>query len=91
MRKFGGPGAEKLAAAVAIFGMFNVPFLYVSVNIWRTIHPKTSVVPTLPTGMPGPFWFCVAAYMLLMALLIAMRLQLEERRAALDALYLEED
>jgi heme exporter protein C len=91
VRKFGGPGSEKLAAALGIFGMFNVPFLYVSVNIWRTIHPKTSVVPSLPSGMPGPFWFCVLAYLLLMTLLIAARVQLEERRAALDALYLEEE
>jgi len=91
VRKFGGPGSEKLAAAISIFGMFNVPFLYMSVNIWRTIHPKTSVVPSLPTGMPGPFWFSVAAYLLLMALLIQMRMQLEQRRAALDALFLEDE
>ena len=91
VRKFGGPGSEKLAAAIGIFGMFNVPFLYMSVNIWRTIHPKTSVVPSLPTGMPGPFWFSVTAYMLLMLLLIQMRVQLEQRRAALDALYLEDE
>jgi heme exporter protein C len=91
IRKFGGPGSEKLAAAIGIFGMFNVPFLYMSVNIWRTIHPKTSVVPSLPSGMPGPFWFSVAAYLLLMTLLIQMRVQLEARRAELDALYLEEE
>lgn len=91
VRKFGGPGSEKLAAAIGIFGMFNVPFLYMSVNIWRTIHPKTSVVPSLPAGMPGPFWFSVAAYMLLMTLLIYLRIQLETRRAALDALFLEDE
>ena len=91
VRKFGGPGSEKLAAAIGIFGMFNVPFLYMSVNIWRTIHPKTSVVPSLPTGMPGPFWFSVAAYMLLMTLLLYLRIQLETRRAALDALFLEDE
>jgi heme exporter protein C len=91
VRKYGGPGSEKLAAAMAIFGMFNVPFVYMSVNIWRTIHPPTSVVPTLPAGMPGPFWFCAAAFMLLCALLLTLRAQLEHRRAALDALYLEEE
>jgi heme exporter protein C len=91
VRKFGGPGSEKLAAAIGIFGMFNVPFLYMSVNIWRTIHPKTSVVPSLPAGMPGPFWFSVAAYMVLMTLLIYLRIQLETRRAALDALFLEDE
>ena len=60
VRRFGGPGAEKLAAAMAVFGMANVPFVYISVNIWRTIHPTTRVVPTLPGGMRGPFWFCAA-------------------------------
>src|SRR5947209_2228853 len=35
VRKYGGPGSDKLAAAMAIFGMANVPFVYVSVNIWR--------------------------------------------------------
>jgi len=91
VRKFAGPGSEKLAAAMAIFGMFNVPFVYMSVNIWRTIHPKTSVVPTLPGGMPGPFWFCVAAFLSLCALLITARLHLENERALLDALYLDEE
>jgi heme exporter protein C len=91
VRKFGGPGSDKLAAAVAIFGMFNIPFLYMSVNIWRTIHPPTSVVPTLPRGMPGPFWLSVAAFLTLCALLITLRSELEHRRAALDAMYLEDD
>ena len=50
VRKYGGPGSDKLAAAMAIFGMVNVPFVYMSVNIWRTVHPNTSVVPTLPAG-----------------------------------------
>src|SRR5438309_9352585 len=47
VRKYGGPGSEKLAAAVGIFGAAVSPFVYVSVNIWRTIHPKTSVVPDI--------------------------------------------
>src|SRR5262249_13961698 len=59
VRKYGGPGSDKLAAAMAIFGMFNVPFVYESVNIWRTVHPKTTVVPTLRAGMFGAFWISV--------------------------------
>jgi heme exporter protein C len=91
VRKYGGPGSDKLSAAVGIFGMVNVPFVYESVNIWRTVHPKTSVVPQLARsapGMAGPFWFCVLAYMLLFLLLLTARLHLERRRAALDELYL---
>src|SRR5919201_1903042 len=81
VRKYGGPGSDKLAAAMAIFGMFNVPFVYVSVNIWRTIHPKTTVVPTLGPGMRGAFWFCVLAFMALYAALLAARVRLENERA----------
>ena len=47
LRRYGGPGSDKLGAGLALFGMANVPFLYISVNVWRTIHPRTSVVPTL--------------------------------------------
>ena len=88
LRKYGGPGAEKLAAGVGIFGAANIPFVYYSVNWWRTIHPKTTVVPTLGPGMRGTFWFCVAAFMLLMVLIVAARVRLERQRALVDDLYL---
>jgi heme exporter protein C len=88
VRRYGGPGAERLAAAVALFGMANVPFVYWSVNVWRTLHPKTSVIPTLQAGMRGTFWFCVAAFLLLSVVILALRTELEKRRQELDALYL---
>jgi heme exporter protein C len=88
LRKFGGPGSEKLAAGMALFGVANVPFVYVSVNIWRTIHPKTSVVPTLGPGMRGAFWFCTLAFMLLFWLMLTLRVRLEDQRARLENLYL---
>ena len=86
LRKYGGPGAEKLAAGVALFGMFNVPFVYVSVNVWRTLHPETTVVPTLPTAMAGPFWWCVVAYFVLFLVMLGGRRRLEDQRARLDEL-----
>jgi heme exporter protein C len=88
VRKYGGAGAEKLAAGLALFGMANVPFVYVSVNYWRTIHPPTTVVPTLPVSMGGPFWFCLAAFLLLFVVLLQLRVRLERQRAQVDALYL---
>jgi heme exporter protein C len=88
LRRYGGPGSDRLAAGVALFGMFNVPFVYWSVEFWRTLHPKTSVVPTLQPGMRGPFWFCVAAFVGLFVLLLAARTRLEQRRAELEDLYL---
>lgn len=89
LRRYGGAGSEKLAASVGIFGMANIPFLYQSVNWWRTVHPKTTVVSTLKPGMYGTFWLSTAAFMLLMLVLLMARARLERQRAALDALYLE--
>ncbi len=88
LRRFGGPGSDRLAAGVAIFGMANVPFVYWSVNVWRTVHPTTTVVPSLQPGMRGPFWYCFLAFVLLFICMLAARTQLEKRRAELEALYL---
>jgi heme exporter protein C len=88
LRRYGGPGSDRLAAAVALFGMANVPFVYWSVNVWRTLHPKTSVIPSLQPGMRGTFWFCVAAFLLVSTLLLMARTELEKRRHELDELYL---
>src|SRR2546423_3096027 len=91
VRKYGGPGSDKLGAALAVFGAANVPFVYVSVNVWRTLHPKTSVVPKLPPLLRGPFWFSFFAILVLYLLLLAARVHLERQRATLDELYLEEE
>jgi heme exporter protein C len=88
LRRFGGPGSDRLAAAVGLFGLFNVPFVYWSVNLWRTLHPKTSVVPTLPVSMGVPLWFSTAAFLGLFALLVTMRARLERARAQLEELHL---
>jgi heme exporter protein C len=91
LRRYGGPGSEKLAAGLALFGMANVPFIYISVNYWRTIHPTTNVLPTLPVSMGFPVWFTFATFFLLFVLLLRMRVRLEEQRTQLDALYLSAD
>jgi len=88
VRRYGGAGSDKLAAGLALFGAANVPFIYISVNYWRTIHPATSVVPTLPVDMGIALWFCFAAFLILFILLLKLRIYLEEQRARLDGLYL---
>ncbi len=91
LRQYGGPGSERLAAGMALFGMANVPFIYVSVNVWRTLRPQTSVVPTLPTDMGIPLWFCFAAFTMLFVALLTLRATLELQRVRVEALYLAED
>ena len=89
LRRYGGPGSEKLSAGMALFGMATVPFIFVSVNYWRTMHPQTSVIPKLPFSMGGPLWFCFTAFFLLFLILMQLRVRIERQRAAVDALYLD--
>ena len=73
---------------VGLFGMANVPFVYWSVNIWRTVHPLTTVVPSLPPPLALPLWWSTAAFQGLFVLLMLLRTRLERRRAELESLYL---
>jgi heme exporter protein C len=91
VRRYGGPGAETLAAVVGIFGAATAPFVYKSVDWWRSIHPHTSVIPTLEPSMYWPFFFCAVALVLLVVVLLFARVELEGRRAALDRLFVAEE
>ena len=77
LRRYGGPGSEKLSAGLAVFGMANAPFVYISVNVWRTLHPKTSVVPKLPVDFAIPLWWAFAGFLLLYIVLLTARARLE--------------
>ena len=88
LRQYGGAGADRLAAGLGIFAMANVPFLYISTEIWRTVHPRTSVVPTLPVDFGLPLWWSFTGFIVLCLALLSARARLEEQRAALDGLYL---
>jgi heme exporter protein C len=87
LRRFGGPGSDVLAAAVGVFGTALVPFVYVSVNYWRTVHPSTNVVRSLPPEMAGPFRWAIFAFVALFAALLIARIRLESSRAALEEAY----
>jgi heme exporter protein C len=87
LRRFGGAGSEVLASAVGFFGMMLVPFIYYSVELWRTLHPSTSVVPSLPTSMGIPLYYCWAAFTLLLVALMSARVRLERSRVLLERAY----
>jgi heme exporter protein C len=91
LRRYGGNGSETLAAGLALFGMATSPFVYLSVNLWRTVHPLTSVVPTLPVDFAFPLWYAFTGFLLMYIALMTLRVTLEQQRAALDQLYLESE
>jgi heme exporter protein C len=90
-RRYGGPSARKLAAALALFAAVDIPLVYFSVRFFRTIHPSNKVVQTLGPGMRGAFWWSMAAFSVLFALLIITRVAIEKAQARLDTLQLDLD
>jgi heme exporter protein C len=88
LRRFGGAGSEVLAATVGVFGAVLAPFVYWSVDMWRTLHPKTSVLPTLPASMLGPFLWCFGAFILLYAAILVLRIRLESARVQIEQAWL---
>ena len=80
---------RKLAAALSLFAAINVPLVYKSVDIWRTVHPKTTVVTTLDTRMRIAFWSSFLLITLVWTVLLIIRMRLERARADLAALRLD--
>jgi heme exporter protein C len=91
LRRYGGHGSETLAAGLALFGMATSPFVYLSVNLWRTVHPLTTVVPSLPVDFAFTLWYSFAGFLLMYLALMTLRVTLEQQRAAVDQLYLESE
>jgi heme exporter protein C len=76
VRKFAGSTADTISAAMAIFGMVGVPFIYTMVG--QDSHPasgKNGVVATLPPGMRGAFWLSVGAFFVWFIALTITRIQ----------------
>jgi len=82
-RRYGGTGARKLAAALALFAAVDIPLVYFSVKFFRSIHPQTTVVSTLGPGMRGAFWLSLAAFTVLWFVLMSLRLAAESAQAKL--------
>jgi heme exporter protein C len=84
VRQYGGAGSERMAAGLAVFATVNIPLVYFSVKIWRTLHPQTSVVPELDGVMRSAMWTSVLLFFIWFLLLLFTRsgLARAERRVA---------
>jgi heme exporter protein C len=88
LRRFGGPGADRLSAGLGLFGAGVSPFVFTAVNLWRTQHPKNSVAVTLPPDMALAFWISVLAFVCLLVLVCAARIGTAHAESELDDLVL---
>lgn len=91
VRRYGPANSERLAAALAIFGAIDVPVIYYAVKIWKTLHPQTTVVGSLPQSMWNTLWVCLVAILLLCIALVWIRATQERTSQALDQAWIDAD
>ncbi len=86
----GEPGRRaRFAAVLGIIGFLNVPIVHMSVEWWRTLHPKPVVVRSgglsdLPGSMHVALWSSLLAFMLLFACFVRKRVQIERLNMRLE-------
>jgi heme exporter protein C len=85
-RTYGGLGAKKLAAALALFATANVPLVYLSPTLWRTLHPDAKVVPTLAPALRPALYLSALFFLWVWCILLALRLRLSSLQAAIEDL-----
>ena len=84
----------RLASVYGIIGFISVPITFLSIRMWRTIHP--AVIGTaggeakggfdMAGNMVGVLLFSVATFTLLYFVLLHVRLKLEDLREEVDDL-----
>jgi heme exporter protein C len=84
VRRYGAAGSDRLAAALAIFGAVDVPIIYYAVKIWKTTHPSTDVVGSLPSNMWTTLWWSLSGLVAVAVALLLTRIRQEMTAIALD-------
>ncbi len=92
LRRFSTTGrAPVLAAALAVFGFFDVPFVYLSIRIFRTQHPQPVVGGGEGSGldarMAQALLWNLAAFTAYGVMVVWMRYKMEKAERAIDEAY----
>ncbi len=77
----------RLAAVLAIIGFLDVPIIFLSVQLWRTMHPTYVIGETggLTPPMTQTLMVCLSSFTLLFVYLLIQRVRLEQARDQLNA------
>ncbi|CAG0975125.1 Heme exporter protein C [Anaerolineae bacterium] len=72
----------RFAAVLAIVGFLDVPIIYISVQIWRTMHPQLLINDPggLSSQMTQTLMVCLLSFTLLFVFLLIQRVRLEQAR-----------
>jgi heme exporter protein C len=78
----------RFAAVLAIVGFMDVPLIYVSVVLWRTMHPALLIGETggLAPQMAQTLMVCLLSFTLLFVYLLIQRIRLEQARDQVNLL-----
>jgi len=78
----------RFAAVLAIVGFIDVPIIFVSVQIWRTMHPELLIGTEggLAPQMTQTLMVCLLSFTWLFAYLLIQRLRLEQARDQVNVL-----
>ena len=85
-RRYAGSARDRISAGLALFGAANIPLVYISVNLWRGQHPKTTYVGSLSSQMHTTFFISLALFTLLFVVLLWIRLNLARAEDRIDQL-----
>jgi heme exporter protein C len=76
--------AMRFSAAIGIIGFVDIPIIHQSVVWWRTLHPESIVLgpggPAMPASMQQALWISTAAFVLVYATLLVLRVRVETLR-----------
>ena len=87
LRSYGGDAAQnaKFRAVLGIIGFLDVPLIYFSVNLWRTMHPPQLVVKgNLQADMFRALMFCLATFTVMFFAVLFQRVSLARAEHELE-------
>jgi heme exporter protein C len=83
----------RYSAVLGVLALLLVPFIHLSVYLFRTLHPKPVLLkpdaPSMPSEMLTTFLIAFAAFVLLFVALVRARYRLAMDREAYEGLHLE--
>lgn len=93
LRVFSPPGERirKIAAALAVFAVVNIPIVHYSVKKWGGLHPTVEREGGggLAPAMKATFSLSMLAFLLLFAVLIWLSIRVKLRETKVEELYLD--
>jgi heme exporter protein C len=77
-----GDRRARFAAVLAIVGFLDVPIIYLSVELWRTMHPTLLITDSggLAPAMTQTLMVALLSFTFLFVFLLIQRVRLEQAR-----------